>query len=232
MNTHLLDEQEPIDERLQREYETQILEMLIGGNNQEKKEHMIKHLNEKMFNNINNRKIFKVIENLHQNNQVIEVGNICEKLTKEEQKKYCIELNKDYITNMNCDYYLEKLLNVYIKKLLKNCDSFEGYKEIEKIKQKYTIKKSVRPISYATEELIYEYFNKWGNEVKTYYPQIDKKLGSLQGGDILILAGATGMGKTCMELNLILNMASHGKKVLLFSLEMGLKQLQNCFYKH
>lgn len=226
MSTHLLEE-EPINEQLQSEYEIQILTMLIGGDNKEKKEHIYNHLTAEMFTKTNNRKIFKAIEKLHKENKEIEIGNVCECLTVEEQKKYCIALDKEYITNMNCDYYLEKLLNVYIKKLLKSCDSFEGYKKVEKIKQKYTVKKIVRPISYAADELILEYINKWGNEVKTYYPQIDKKIGSLQSGDILILAGATGMGKTCMELNLILNMAAHGKKVLFFSLEMPLRQLQN-----
>lgn len=226
MTTHLL-KNEPINEMLRDEYERTILTMLIGGNNDEKKKHILSHLDVKMFKNLNYRKIFNVIVDLARNNIEVEIGNICEHLTKEEYKKFSISLDKEYITNANCDYYLEKLQNAYIKTLLKSCETLEGYKEIEKIKEKYSLKKCVKSISSNTDELILEYFNRWGKEVKTFYPQIDKQLGTLQGGDILILAGATGMGKTCMALNLLLRMALNDKKCLIFSLEMGLKQLQN-----
>ena len=49
----------------------------------------------------------------------------------------------------------------------------------------------------------------------------------MQGGDFIILAGATGMGKTCMMINLVAAIANLGFKVDVFSLEMSLKQLQN-----
>ena len=49
----------------------------------------------------------------------------------------------------------------------------------------------------------------------------------MQGGDFIIFAGATGMGKTCMMINIIASIAKLGFKVDVFSLEMSLKQLQN-----
>jgi len=49
----------------------------------------------------------------------------------------------------------------------------------------------------------------------------------MQGGDFVILAGAPGMGKTCMMINLAASIANLGFKVDVFSLEMTLKQLQN-----
>ena len=42
-----------------------------------------------------------------------------------------------------------------------------------------------------------------------------------------MLAGAPSMGKTCFALNLIKNITNKNKKILLFSLEMPRKQLQN-----
>lgn len=226
MTTHLCDE-EPILEQLRDDYERHIAEMLVGGQNYDKKKHMLNHLNEKMFRNAICRQVYKACKSLNEENKIIEVSNVCEHLKKEEIRAFCLKLNEQYITNSNCDFYLEKLLNLWLKDLLKECVSFEQYREVEKLKEKYSLKKNVKPISAGTDELILEYFNKWGKEVKTYYPQIDKVLGTLQGGDILILAGATGMGKTCMALNLLLNMALNGKKCLIFSLEMGLRQLQN-----
>lgn len=49
----------------------------------------------------------------------------------------------------------------------------------------------------------------------------------MQGGDVIILAGAPSMGKTCTALNFILNISKAGNKVLLFSLEMNRVQLIN-----
>ena len=225
--TNLITYDEPILQKLKDEYELQIITMLIGGNNFEKKDYMLKHLCSDMFEKPLFKTIFKTIEKLKKEEKEIEIGNLCEALKYEEQRKICIEINKQYITNMNCNYYLEKLHKIYIKKLLKECETFEGYKEIEKIKQKYSIKNNVKHISDSVDELIVEYYNKWGNQIKTYYPQIDNAIGTLQGGDLFILAGATGMGKTCMALNLVLNMAKNKHKVLYFSLEMPLQQLQN-----
>ncbi len=227
-STHLVNfDYFPIDEQLREEYERQLLTMIIGGNNTEKKEHIISHLCPEMFKKSLYRKIFKEILNLKKEKKEIEIGNLCENLKLEEQKEFAIELDKEYITNQNCDYYLEKIINNYLKTLLKECDSFEDYKKIEKIKEKYTIERNISHISEATDELVIEYFNHWGSAIKSYYPQLDEIIGSFLGGDFVILAGATSMGKTCFALNLILNMTAKHKKVLLFSLEMNLKQLQN-----
>lgn len=227
-STHLANfEDMPINQQLRDEYERQILTMLIGGDNVEKKEHIISHLHPDMFTSSFYKKVYKSLLDLHTQNKKIEVGNICEILKTEDLKKLTIELDKEYITNQNCDYYLEKIINDYLKRLLKECDSFEEYKKLEKLKQKYAIKKSISHISDATDELIVEYYNHWGSSTKSYYPQLDEVIGSFLGGDFIILAGATSMGKTCFALNLILNMTEKDKKVLLFSLEMNLKQLQN-----
>ena len=227
MDTTLFLEEEPVNEQLKKEYEHQLLTMIIGGKNIEKKEYIIRHLNKDMFSELLHKRIFEGILKLKKEQKEIEVGNLCEILTIEEQKKFAISLEKEYITNMNCDYYLKKIQAIYIKRLLKECDSFEGYKKIEEIKRKYSVHSEIKHISESTDELIVEYYNKWGNSIKTYYPSIDNIIGSLQGGDVLILAGATAMGKTCTMLNLIMNMAEKKHKILLFSLEMQLKQLQN-----
>ena len=63
--------------------------------------------------------------------------------------------------------------------------------------------------------------------LRTGFESIDKTMGYLRGGDFVVLAAATGMGKTCMMLNIALSMAKQGKKVLIFSLEMSKEQLMN-----
>ena len=38
--------------------------------------------------------------------------------------------------------------------------------------------------------------------IKTGYQSIDERIGKLMGGDLMIIGAATGMGKTCMMLNI------------------------------
>lgn len=216
-----------IERQLQNEYESMLVAMLIGTKDEDKRNHILEHLNSDMFIFKEYKEIYETIISLKKDNIEIEIDNIIKRLKKETYKRLAADLNKEYITAGNCNYYLEKIHESYFKRLLKICDSFEGYKEIEKLKEKYKLKADTKKIYSEAEEFIAEYFNRWDDSVQTYFPSIDNAIGSFQGGDLVILAGATGMGKTCMMLNLLKKMALNGKKVLLFSLEMSLQQIQN-----
>lgn len=216
-----------IERQLQNEYENSLIVMLIGTKDENKRSHILEHLNSDMFIFKEYKEIYETIVSMKKNNIEIEIDNIIKRIKKESNKRLAADLNKEFITAGNCDYYLEKIHESYFKRLLKECDSFEGYKYLEKLKEKYKLKADTKKIYSEAEEFVVEYFNRWDDSIQTYFPSIDNAIGSLQGGDLLILAGATGMGKTCMMLNLLKNMALNGKKVLLFSLEMSLQQLQN-----
>lgn len=60
--------------------------------------------------------------------------------------------------------------------------------------------------------------------VDTGFNNLNKLTGGWQNTDLIILAGRPGMGKTSFILNTSLSAARVGKKVLLFSLEMGTEQ--------
>jgi replicative DNA helicase len=61
--------------------------------------------------------------------------------------------------------------------------------------------------------------------VPSGYKSIDEMTGGFQSGDLIVFAGRPSMGKTAFALNLCLNFAKTGKKVLFFSLEMSKEQL-------
>lgn len=63
------------------------------------------------------------------------------------------------------------------------------------------------------------------NIVKTGFGQIDKKIRGFKPGDLVIVAGRPGMGKTTWALNVATNNIFDGKNVLIFSLEMTNEQL-------
>lgn len=57
--------------------------------------------------------------------------------------------------------------------------------------------------------------------LKTGFSKIDKITHGLQNSNLITLAADTGKGKTAMALNIISNILSHGKTVVLYSLEMS-----------
>ena len=58
--------------------------------------------------------------------------------------------------------------------------------------------------------------------VKTGIKPLDKKLnGGLRGGSLTVIAGRPGIGKSSLAFQIAGNIAECGKRVLLFSLEMG-----------
>ena len=227
------DDKTPIDDRLQEDFEKNVLLRVVGGENYKKKDFIMSHLCLDMFTKTSHKEIFKAIQAVQkrikqgEDIKLNEVEIIA--ASKNEQiKKYILELAGEYITNYDCNYYINKLVKNWTYKLRKEAITDEEFEKIKELEQKYFIKNTVNSISAQTDELILEYYDKWESKpIKTYYPQLDAKIGNLFGGDLIILAGATGMGKTCFMLNLLTNMAEKGIKVLLFSLEMPLRQIQN-----
>ena len=55
----------------------------------------------------------------------------------------------------------------------------------------------------------------------TGFCDLDKLLGGLNPGDLIVVAGQPGMGKTTLAVNIAENMAEDGKSVLFVSLEMS-----------
>lgn len=61
--------------------------------------------------------------------------------------------------------------------------------------------------------------------VKTGFKDIDARLGQLEAGDLVIIAGRPSMGKTAYAMNLAERMCVDLKRVVFFSLEMSYQQL-------
>lgn len=87
---------------------------------------------------------------------------------------------------------------------------------------------------FDSGELIEEFVKK-GNLIRdnkgkafslsTGYTDLDKKINGLNKSDLIILAARPSMGKTAFALNLLINVASQKKSVLLVSLEMSAQQI-------
>ncbi|MGU9951882.1 MAG: replicative DNA helicase [Gammaproteobacteria bacterium WSBS_2016_MAG_OTU1] len=61
--------------------------------------------------------------------------------------------------------------------------------------------------------------------LKTGYSKLDKMTNGLHGGDLIIIAGRPGSGKTAFALNIVRHVSVSGEGVVVFSLEMSASQL-------
>jgi len=65
------------------------------------------------------------------------------------------------------------------------------------------------------------------NLLKSGMGDLDHYFGGYQSSDLGIIIASTNVGKTTMLINMAINMALEGKKVLFFSLEMSSRQMNN-----
>ncbi|MBQ3367543.1 replicative DNA helicase [bacterium] len=65
--------------------------------------------------------------------------------------------------------------------------------------------------------------------ISSGYPRLDSMCSGLKPGDMVIVAGRPGMGKTGFAINMALAIAKQGLNVLFFSLEMPAQQILNRF---
>lgn len=209
---------------LLKDYEQEITSMLVASK-RDMQQAILSQLSQKMFTTRLFAKIFEVAELLFKSGKEVNVFNIAEKLSSSEDKKNVLFLQESFITNINYKFYVEKIQEAYFDRITQKASSYAEIEKIQKEKEKYTDTSMLLDITYQADKLLVE--DKNIKLIKTGYPSIDAKLGCMQGGDFVIFAGAPGMGKTCMMVNLIASIARQGFKVDVYSLEMSLQQLQN-----
>lgn len=78
-----------------------------------------------------------------------------------------------------------------------------------------------------TIDRIQEAFDRGGKlmGLQTGYADLDQRIRGLRAGDMVVIAGRPGMGKTTLGLNIAENVALNGGSAMVFSLEMGDVQL-------
>lgn len=141
-----------------------------------------------------------------------------------------IELN--WTPTKTLPYYIKQIQEKYFSYRYFNATSKKEYKEIEQEELRYAVTDEMEDISEDTDNITKEYEIRKDTKITTPYSKINDIIGSLQGGDMIILAGATGGGKTCFMLNLAIGMAKDGHNVDIFSLEMPKSQLQQRIICH
>lgn len=191
---------------------------------------IIENLEARFFNNSVNSKIFEEAKKLFYEGKLIDEDIIVNRLKNPKIAEKLIDILTDFAVSPLVENYCETLFENYISKLVISAQTQEDVKVINELRAKYTFNsQNIKHISDDTEILTTNYEKQNNEAIYTLYSQLDNCIGSFRGGDYIALGGSTGMGKTTIALNLARQACIQDRRVLYFSLEMTLPQLQNRF---
>lgn len=215
-----------LDAQFEIEYE--IINRFINGL-QQYQQLIFNHISSDMFTDKDLRAICEIVKEYVQKNGINKLNAydlICSLEGKQiKYVQYIEHLKECFICSGDAENWLIRLHNSYEKRLYREGKTKADFLKIESELNKYRLQTVECKLFDVAMGYLDTYDELAKNIVKTYYKSIDILIGGLQGGNFVILAGSTGMGKTATALNLVINMARHGKKVLFFSLEMTTDEL-------
>lgn len=195
---------------------------------------VFRYMPEKMLFNFKAKEVYKIIKYLcetedaelfgtqHFTNKVKMIASIEYKGLDEY-----IETLMDYwCASGTLNFWIKKVQKFYFEQRFKEASTEEEFKQIMQEKGEYAIENDMVSMSDDVDFVLNNYESIKDTAVFTQYNNLNEVIGSFQGGDFVILAGASSSGKTCVMLNLIMGIAKSGKAVDVFSLEMPRYKLQ------
>ncbi len=204
------------------------------------------------------KQLFKVLNELHKAHKPIDLVTVTSELQDRKLLEetggvpYLTELTDSVLTTSNVDYYVkiieEKAIRRHVIRTATQIatDGYTGQnideimisaeERIRNISERSASTSENRNVSLR--DILIETFDDLENlsmgkiepGIQTGFTDIDRIMGGLHQGELIILAARPSMGKTALALNLALNIALGSKdyprkNVLIFSLEMEKKKL-------
>lgn len=193
---------------------------------------IFEHITPQMFTDKTYRKIFEIIQDYVKNNGFKELSIFALDIYYfgEDNKVIDIEIAKTLLelaSGIPCysDYSNWVIwLQVSWKKRAFNQNKNEKaiFQIIEEFKKIQFVDED-KKLANTLSGMLDNYGKK--NIIKSYYKPIDELIGGFHSGELIILGGATAMGKTAVALNFIFKMLKNGKKCLLIEYEMTKEEL-------
>ena len=216
---------------------------------------IVEEVNEDMFYDDRNKKLFQAIKSLHEQSIAVDVTTVSNELDKTKNFsavggiEYLTEVIDSVATAANLDYYINIIKEKAIVRNLINTATdivTEAYEEEDNVTSLLdTAEKNILdvvrsrqtsefvPISEALrsaqEQLEYLAQNKSTiSGLETGFIDLDKATSGLHEGEMVVIAARPGMGKTAFALNIATHAAMTTKKAIaIFNLEMSKEQLVN-----
>ena len=195
---------------------------------------VFKYVPSRMLYNRRAKKVYDIIQDLCHTEDADLIGTkqfadkirMIASLEEDNLDYYVMDLYEKSSTMGTINYWMKKIQKTYFAQRYKEASTEEEFLQIVEERQNLSMETDMVKASYKAEEDIEDYEREKDTAVFTPYPSINKVIGSLQGGDMIVLGATPGSGKTAMLLNMAVGMAKEGKKVDIFSLEMPMKQLR------
>ncbi len=228
--------------------EQAVLGYLISGKDFEK----ISFLMEEMFYSDKHRIIFHEIIELLKDDGSVDIVRLKDNLKAKHKGKilpvYIVDLVGSFVSETITPRYATKIREkYYLRKMLTECqktesDIYGGYdlvlvrENISSITELSEESSMLTDVGLEEKHKDYElklndtfarveYMSKNPPEFPTGIYELDEMTGGLGRGDVLTIGGATSIGKTALAITISMNLLKMGKKVGIFSLEMGEEQL-------
>ena len=193
-------------------------------------------LDDNLFANVENLKIFKILENFHKSQKNVSIDtikNYIPDIQTKTHKDLSLQIDQIVFSDDIFSNYLETLHELYLRRELfkitqnKNNESttFETTNTIKDIfldlekkifdltnlkKDNYEFKNFLS-VTKASLQLVEKAFKKKGkySGIVSGFGDLDNMLGGLQNSDLIILAGRPSMGKTALATNIAFNASKY-----------------------
>lgn len=185
------------------------------------------------------KKIIDVLTQLYYDNEPIDVVTMGRKFERGEiirviqlqQNVYGVPNVQRYLYELEANYlqkkFIDKILSINTTAPLNDLISYTQLLIDESQTSSAKDPKSIIKVTNQVVDTIIEGIER-GDKItgrQTGWSSLDRTLGGYNRGDLIVLAGRPGMGKTALALTLTKAFAEVGGKALLLSLEMSNEQL-------
>ena len=191
------------------------------------------------------RLLWRRIQEMSRNGQRIDTITVCASVTKKDIDR---GLTKYYITGCTTEpaikgmakFYANQLYEKYqMRKIIVKAEEIKNnasdntkdiYKTISETHSVLSEIMDIRPtmasdIDDVIAETVDSIKNKSTKLIKTGYPKLDSFAGGLTRGEITIIGGRPGHGKTTVMVNMLANVIEQGYKAMFFSRELPNSEL-------
>lgn len=202
-----------------------------------------------LFYKEKNRKIYEAMDRLYKKGMDIDLLTVCADLKSCNQLDMCggyqrISLLATKIaTSAHIETHIQLLAEKHIRReIIKNSrisieKAYGETEELDEVLENYQTQalnlgvNFLRTKELSIKEIAKEFLrnveseNKPNHYVPIHIVQIQEETNGFGGGEMILLAGRPGMGKTALALDLLYEQAKLGYKVVFYSLEMSKEEL-------
>lgn len=213
--------------------------VLIKNQNIEK---LLDEINIECFSDQNNRVIYKSMVDLYLEDKVIDLVTLSSKVKENGAKidyDYISDISESIINLKGFDSYLKILYDLYLKRelqgqcteILNKIETKDAIELVYDFQEQMLKKMDVDKHSEVTnvKDKVGEYVNSLGDledgSIQTGFKKLNDLIGGFTKGNVVILAGRPGMGKSSIALNLFTDITEQYSRCLFFSLEQPEKEM-------